>query len=509
MAIVFTCPRCDRKYSVADTMAGRRVTCKGCGQEFPVPGTATAAESTRPSSWDEDDGRPIAFARPGAGPPAHADRPPRAASDDEEFRPPPRVKVRSSGSRSSGSAAGGWSMQGPARYGATGGGLLVLVCVAIFAARSFFGLGGGTPRAHEAAQMMGDYAAILNEMSGLIEQMHDPASVQNLGPQMTSLQSRNQVIMSRIQTFGGLTAVEDRWLKREVGPTMRAALTRTKNATRKFETVPGYMGQLALMNAELDREIAQWGGPSGDVASSPSQAFPAPSLPVATAPSAATKTPEVVIPPNADDVTRSLLELKSANVTKISDALKRLEKLPPDQRADEVVKAALPFLSPQHTYAYLASDAVKVLAAWPTPEGVAVLCRSVSDENILVRNESMAGLGQIKAPGGIEPIIDRLVIDQYNATNALVAYGTALAEAPLIARLTHADYRVRANVCGVLAKVGGKDTLLAMKDLPPDEHPYTRIQAQLAWEAIAKRVGPLPGTATPKPPGVPRGKMKG
>jgi hypothetical protein len=61
MAIVFTCPRCDRKYSVTETMAGRRVTCKGCGQEFPVP--AGSAPNHSPA-WDDDDGGEMAMAPP-------------------------------------------------------------------------------------------------------------------------------------------------------------------------------------------------------------------------------------------------------------------------------------------------------------------------------------------------------------------------------------------------------------------------------------------------------------
>ena len=44
MAIEFSCPRCDRRYSVSEAMAGRRVTCKACGQERTVPGASSAAQ---------------------------------------------------------------------------------------------------------------------------------------------------------------------------------------------------------------------------------------------------------------------------------------------------------------------------------------------------------------------------------------------------------------------------------------------------------------------------------
>lgn len=44
MPIQFRCPRCDREYTVADAMAGRRITCKDCGQERTVPSPEAVPE---------------------------------------------------------------------------------------------------------------------------------------------------------------------------------------------------------------------------------------------------------------------------------------------------------------------------------------------------------------------------------------------------------------------------------------------------------------------------------
>lgn len=44
MSIRFQCPRCDREYSVADAMAGRRIVCKDCGQERTVPSPEAVPE---------------------------------------------------------------------------------------------------------------------------------------------------------------------------------------------------------------------------------------------------------------------------------------------------------------------------------------------------------------------------------------------------------------------------------------------------------------------------------
>jgi len=80
MAIVFMCPRCDRKYSVSDALAGRRATCKDCGQEQTVP---SPRPTPRPSSgvltdFEEEDDEPVA-------------RKPYAQDfDDVPIAPPPR-----------------------------------------------------------------------------------------------------------------------------------------------------------------------------------------------------------------------------------------------------------------------------------------------------------------------------------------------------------------------------------------------------------------------------------
>jgi uncharacterized paraquat-inducible protein A len=36
--IRFACPRCHATYSVPDLQAGKKTTCRGCGQKLKVPG---------------------------------------------------------------------------------------------------------------------------------------------------------------------------------------------------------------------------------------------------------------------------------------------------------------------------------------------------------------------------------------------------------------------------------------------------------------------------------------
>ena len=476
MAIVLTCPRCDRKYSVGDAMAGRRVTCKGCGQEFPVPGGSKPGQS---SAWDDDDGGVIGFAPPPRGG-AYADAPPRdSAAADPAFRPPTRAKARSSGSRA-GPALPWWTVQGPARYFVAIV-LGLLGYLGLVGARAMLTDRGNTPEAQAAVALIREYAANLDELSGLIENLAGGESAEALASQTAQGKARMTVLMDRMQAHGGLTDDEGRYLKREAGPTMRKALARIKAALKKFEGLPAFAGQLAMMNADFDRQLAAWSGSTSEDTSSP----PAPSKPV-----------EVVIPANADAVTRSLLELTSPDYAKRNEALKRLQETPPDSRADKVVKAVLPHLAPD-ALLQCRDEAVKALVAWPTEEGIAALRKGITDDYILVRAESMKGLAHLKDRDAIEAIIDRLQLDPNIAPSALVDYGPVV-EAPLIARMTGSDIQFRARVYGALGQIGGKETLQAIKALPPDDDPYVRICSDIARDAIVKRVGPLPESPTAK-----------
>ena len=37
MTIEFECPECSREYRIKDELAGRKVTCKGCGSRISIP----------------------------------------------------------------------------------------------------------------------------------------------------------------------------------------------------------------------------------------------------------------------------------------------------------------------------------------------------------------------------------------------------------------------------------------------------------------------------------------
>ena len=53
MTIEFECPDCSREYRVKDELAGRNVTCKGCGEKISIP-DPYAADDEYGDEWDDD-----------------------------------------------------------------------------------------------------------------------------------------------------------------------------------------------------------------------------------------------------------------------------------------------------------------------------------------------------------------------------------------------------------------------------------------------------------------------
>lgn len=497
MAINFTCVRCDRKYSVGDAMAGRRVTCKACGQEFNVPGGMVAARSAAFDDEDDDDGPPISMAPPRPTSRAYHDavlpatRP--VSSDRDETRPltrpgvaPPRRKIAASSP-----LVGGL------------GGLLVVVLLGLGgfyvyqnglpASLASFS-SGNTARAQEHLAVGREGIALLDEMSGLFEQITDAASVQRVSGGMMALQVRGQALQENTQRLTMVTKAEDNYVRQTLGPEMRRSLTRFHASVQKLGQFPQSAGQLAQFNAQYNREIVKWGGtPENPVSVPPPQNFGAAppgsgaaAPPVATAPPLP---PDPVVPDDADAVTKSLIQLKSREAHKKSEAVERLGRTKPNDKLDEVVKALLPLL--EHDDIFVVSRTIKTLVVWHTPEVVPALCDRLADNRGFIRHDAIKALGALRDPRAIEPLVDHMKEHAGEVRDALKLYG-ASAEAPLIGRLQDPDPNVRSGACEVLKDIGGKDTLRAMIKLPADPDAGVRSAATSAMEAIVARVGPIP-----------------
>lgn len=112
MPIKTTCPHCDKAYTFADTLGGKKVRCKACEEVFRVP------------PRDEDEERPAVKKRRAARPPDEEDVEEVVAADGEEDyedRPSRRRPVRK--------AKGGVPLW--VWLAAGGGGLLLIVVVVL------------------------------------------------------------------------------------------------------------------------------------------------------------------------------------------------------------------------------------------------------------------------------------------------------------------------------------------------------------------------------------------
>ena len=100
-------------------------------------------------------------------------------------------------------------------------------------------------------------------------------------------------------------------------------------------------------------------------------------------------------------MTKSLIQLKSPDINKKKEGLRRLERTAPDQRLAEVVAVLLPLLDDDD--GWLVGDAIKVLAVWKSPEAVPALIHRMIDNRGSVRHEAIKALAKIKDPARSNP----------------------------------------------------------------------------------------------------------
>ncbi|MGO9466839.1 MAG: HEAT repeat domain-containing protein [Isosphaeraceae bacterium] len=231
-------------------------------------------------------------------------------------------------------------------------------------------------------------------------------------------------------------------------------------------------------------------------------------------PSVATRRPDGTspeFPADADPITRSLIQLKMADIGQKKDAIHRLERTTPDSRLGEVVAALLPLLNSDD--GFLVHDVIKALTVWRSPDVLPALIERARDNRFFVRKEAVKALGKFQDARAVEAIIGQFEEDGFEAEAALKEIGP-MAEPALIARLKDPDPRVRSRACDILKQIGGMETLKAMQAIPPDPDFGVRMAAKRASAQIMARVGPPPplpgakkGGASSKSPGL-SGKPK-
>ncbi len=201
---------------------------------------------------------------------------------------------------------------------------------------------------------------------------------------------------------------------------------------------------------------------------------------------------EPEIPPGADAITRSLIQLKSSNTQKKKEAIERLERSTPDGRVDQVVQALIPLLEDDD--GFLVTTVEKTLAVWRSPDAVAPLIARTRDNRHFVRSEAIKALGKYQELRAAEAIVEVLKEDGFAAEAALKEMGV-VAEPAVIPLLRNGDPDLRRKACDILGQIGGQETLQVMQSLPADPDFGVRAAAKRSWNAIVARVGPPPKPA--------------
>jgi hypothetical protein len=530
MTITFACPGCAKRYEVDTAMAGKRAKCKQCGHAMTVPAASGSTPSSDPYGLADE---PMA-ARPVRG---HAARP---APADEIDQPAPPTRARPRATRTVRTANAGLPLSVKALLTLLGGLLavsfvglvviglaegkpaLVLVALEMFVACAFAGLAGvsnlkivfmasaegrRTGRGflfspfyvldfvvRHWEDTKGLFLAWVTGLAGLvlwsIFVLPHVKAVGGPGARGGSGQSVELIVTevpdgdARAVFQEKLKALSDRFGvtsmsgSSESGKPDRIVLSPVRDprafaAAITFGTVTSVWGReihvtAAPVSAEeiaaqKARQAEADADRQGDVAARP--AGPA-------------------LPTDAAAVTQALSDLKSSDPGKQKEAVQRLARTAPDERRAEVVAALRPLLEDKDFF--LASDVIKTLTVWNTPEVVPALIAMLPDEQH--RDQVIKALGTLRDPRAIEPMLAYLKTSGFQVEDALRKLGPD-AEPALINRLRDADPAVRRQACVILEHVGGAKTLAFMQSAPPDPDASVRMAAQDAIRTIAARNG--------------------
>lgn len=435
MPISTTCPRCYTDYSLADHLRGKKVRCKKCGEVIAVG--SSAEEALTDEGNDEASDRPNRIQ-------TETRRPSRASKlDDEDERPRRRKRddwdEPEPDLESNRGLIVGLAVVCAALFllALLGGGILAVVLVS--------GPSAGTPPAAvvdvrtappqaappEIVPDKAPPAPVIVHVSGVTSDIMGDAIQEKL----RRLVDPGPHVFVHGHTFNGQMTVH-------VSPVQDA---KTFAAKIDFGTVKSVEGRTITMIADKMEGLPG---------------------------------------PNADGVARALFQLKSSEIHKRHEALRKLKDALPDERRAEVCKALEPLINDPDLFTH--QWAVEALGVWGTKETVPVLIKAMNDKDN--RAAAMKALARLKDERAVEPIASRLEesFDRMAATEALKNFGPA-AEDAVLKRLNHHEVLVSWAVCDILKAIGTKKSLPALEKIVAGGDLARRHKAKEAMQAITAR----------------------
>jgi HEAT repeat protein len=138
---------------------------------------------------------------------------------------------------------------------------------------------------------------------------------------------------------------------------------------------------------------------------------------------------------------------------------------------------------------WLRRNAIAVAGAWGGKETVPVLVALLVQLDPGIRRSAIESLGQIKDTSAAEALAPLLTnsSDRHSAMQALESLGE-IAEPAVLKLLTHPDKDIRFDVCRVLGKIGGRNSVAAMKNLLLRERDHrVKFGAELALRDLGQK----------------------
>lgn len=191
--------------------------------------------------------------------------------------------------------------------------------------------------------------------------------------------------------------------------------------------------------------------------------------------------------PTAQEVDRLLGELKKAgSASQKSVAVNTLARMQPlDARRAKVTQAVEPLM--RDSTAMLRDAAIRAMGTWGTKDNVPALLQMLDQLDSSIRRTTFEALGKIPDKRSAQAVAKLLPNegDRGDASRSLKAMGT-VAEADVIAVLKHRDKMVRAEACQILAEIGGKKSIAALRKLlTTDKDSWSRAAAQIALKKLS------------------------
>ncbi len=196
------------------------------------------------------------------------------------------------------------------------------------------------------------------------------------------------------------------------------------------------------------------------------------------------------VPLTKEEWPAALEDLKSADATRRTYAVRRVAATPPvaERRADLVPRLES-LLNDQSAEARAA--AAKALGRWAGKDAVPTLVKRLDGFDPTMHAETMDALAETKDEAGVKAIAKRLtdIHDRAKASKVLRTLDAGVVEKAVLPLLTSTDWMTRTEVCKVLGEVGGRDSIEPLEKLAKENDFMSGPATAQALATVKERVG--------------------